>query len=66
MDASMFLLVLFSSLLVSQARAERLTLLAFGLLMGWLVFVIYMLVVLAGITVAQRIYVTSRGLADWE
>ncbi|MBH63547.1 MAG: CDP-alcohol phosphatidyltransferase [Alphaproteobacteria bacterium] len=44
-------------------RPERIVLLAFGLITGWLAFAIYVLVVLTGITVAQRIHVTLRGLA---
>ena len=44
-------------------RAERVVLVAFGLVTGWLSPVIYLLVVLTAITVVQRIHTTLRGLS---
>ena len=79
-DASLVLLALLGSLMVSYTRAraealgidckmgvatraERVVLVAFGLVTGWLAPVIYVLVVLTGITVIQRIHATLRGLS---
>lgn len=45
-------------------RPERVVLIALGLVTGWLAPVIYLLVVLTGITVIQRIRATVVGLSD--
>ena len=44
-------------------RPERVVLIALGLATGWLAPVIYLLVVLTGITVIQRIRATVVGLS---
>ena len=44
-------------------RAERVVLIAFALLSGWLSGVIYLLLVLTGVTVAQRVHRVHRQLA---
>lgn len=45
-------------------RPERVVLVVFGLLTGWLAPVIYLLVALTGITVVQRVRTTLRGLSS--
>jgi len=44
-------------------RAERVVLIAFALLSGWLPEVIYLLLVLTGVTVAQRVHRVHRQAA---
>jgi CDP-diacylglycerol--glycerol-3-phosphate 3-phosphatidyltransferase len=78
-DASLVVLALLGSILVSYTRAraeglgveckvgiltraERVVLVAFGLLSGLLAYVIYFIIVLTGVTVSQRVIHTARQL----
>jgi CDP-diacylglycerol--glycerol-3-phosphate 3-phosphatidyltransferase len=78
-DASLVVLALLGSMLVSYTRAraeglgvackvgvltrpERVVLVAFGLLTGLLAQVIYVIIVLTGVTVGQRVVHTARQL----